>query len=107
MASPVKGAIKFMLVKPAENCTEDLLSTGPRLVKDNYDLSQTISKMYVQIWIISTLHHKNMSRCKRKHNPRDLDSSNILHRDYKKLIHLHLSRDCFMKISLQSTGPTY
>ena len=35
MASSAKTVIKFMLVKPAENCTEDLLSIGPRLVKYN------------------------------------------------------------------------
>ena len=57
MALLLKTAIKFMLVKPAENCTKYLLSIGPQLGKDNHALSQTISTMYVQIWIISKCNH--------------------------------------------------
>ena len=48
----VKTAIKFMLVKLADKCMKDLLSTEPQLGIDNHARSQTISTIYVQIWII-------------------------------------------------------
>ena len=34
----------------------------------------------------------------------DRVKANELHKDYTKLIYLHLPTDCFTKISLQSTG---
>ena len=42
MASFVKTAIKFIMIKPAENCTQDLLGIGQDLKKDNHDLSHAI-----------------------------------------------------------------
>ena len=56
MESLVKTVIKFMLVKLAENCMKDLLSTEPQLGIDNHAQSQTILTIYVRIWIISKLH---------------------------------------------------
>ena len=57
MESLVKTVIKFMLVKLAESCVKDLLSTELQLGIDNHARSQTILTIYVLIWIISKLHY--------------------------------------------------
>ena len=68
-----------MLVKPAENCTKDLLNIGPQLEKDSHVLSKTINNVCPDMDYLKITPLENVS-LETERDPGDFDNSNILNR---------------------------
>ena len=80
MESLVKSVIKFILFKPAENCTKNLLSTEPQLRKRQpCPVSDHLNNICpdVDYLKITALEHVPLEM---ERDQRDLDSSDILNR---------------------------